>query len=78
MTEGARAGGRWLLFQIRNVLSNGTQVLVGRYCSNTAPPVITSSSNRLLVKFHSDASSSAAGFFANWTTGRGDTFFCSF
>ena len=56
------------LFQIKNVMSNGTQVVVGRYCSNVAPPVIVSSSNRLLVKFHSDSSSSATGFSTNWTT----------
>ncbi|XP_070174131.1 cubilin-like [Littorina saxatilis] len=58
-------------FQINNVMSNGTQVLVGRYCSTTPPPVITSSSNRLLLKFHSDGSTAGTGFSANWTTACG-------
>nr|KAG5692366.1 hypothetical protein BaRGS_007979 [Batillaria attramentaria] len=60
--------------EIRDVLANGTRVLRGKWCSTTAPPLITSTTHRIIVKFHSDGSTSGMGFAANWTTDCGGLF----
>ncbi|PVD35988.1 hypothetical protein C0Q70_02958 [Pomacea canaliculata] len=59
--------------EITDILANGTQVLKGRYCSN-APPPVTSSFNRLLLKFHSDGNINGNGFSASWTSDCGGIF----
>ncbi|XP_076437271.1 cubilin-like isoform X2 [Babylonia areolata] len=60
--------------EIRDVMTNGTQVLKGRYCASTAPPIVTSSARRLLVKFRSDGVTSGQGFAASWSSSCGGTF----
>ncbi|XP_017555843.2 cubilin [Pygocentrus nattereri] len=53
-----------------------TSPLIGRYCSNQAPPLMISHSNRLWIKFYSDQSVTFKGFSAHWDgtqTGCGGT-----
>ncbi|XP_073985355.1 cubilin-like isoform X1 [Rhodnius prolixus] len=38
------------------------------YCGSNMPPVITSSSNLLLIEFHTDSSEAEPGFMATYTT----------
>lgn len=55
-----------------------TSPLVGKFCSNQKPPVLVSHSNRLWVRFHSDASLTHQGFLAHWdgTQTGTDLLFC--
>lgn len=39
---------------------------IGKFCGTSIPPVLQSSSNTLLVKFHSDFQRSYYGFIARW------------
>ncbi|XP_041824165.1 cubilin [Melanotaenia boesemani] len=53
-----------------------TSPLIGKFCANQGPPVLVSHSNRLWVRFHSDASVTYPGFIAHWDgtqTGCGGT-----
>ena len=43
--------------------------LFGRYCENTIPPPLTTSSNTMYVKFRSDVSVATSGFRATWAVG---------
>nr|XP_033495310.1 cubilin [Epinephelus lanceolatus] len=43
-----------------------TSPLIGKFCGNQRPPVLVSHSNRLWVKFRSDASVTRPGFSAHW------------
>jgi hypothetical protein len=55
-----------LSYQVRD--GNGPfSPLIGRYCGNTAPAAVRSSSNFLWVKFLSDATTSKSGFVATVT-----------
>uniref|UniRef100_A0A671XF39 Cubilin n=1 Tax=Sparus aurata TaxID=8175 RepID=A0A671XF39_SPAAU len=53
-----------------------TSPLIGKFCASQKPPVLVSHSNRLWVRFHSDASVTRPGFTAHWDgtqTGCGGT-----
>ncbi|KAG7527098.1 cubilin [Solea senegalensis] len=50
-----------------------TDPLIGRYCGNTLPAPILSSSNSLWIRFKSDSSVSRAGFRAVYTVACGGT-----
>ncbi|XP_066539114.1 cubilin [Hoplias malabaricus] len=53
-----------------------TSPIIGRYCSDQAPPLVISHSNRLWIKFRSDSSVTFKGFSAHWDgtqTGCGGT-----
>ena len=39
---------------------------IGKFCGAVTPPVLQSSSNILLVKFHSDIQRGYSGFIARW------------
>ncbi|XP_028288640.1 cubilin [Parambassis ranga] len=43
-----------------------TSPLIGKFCGSQAPPVLVSHSNRLWVRFRTDASVTRPGFFAHW------------
>ncbi|KAM7390891.1 hypothetical protein PAMA_008881 [Pampus argenteus] len=43
-----------------------TSPLIGKFCANQRPPVLVSHSNRLWVRFHSDATVTQRGFTAHW------------
>ncbi|XP_070708966.1 cubilin [Pempheris klunzingeri] len=43
-----------------------TSPLIGKFCADQRPPVLVSHSNRLWVRFHSDASVTHRGFTAHW------------
>lgn len=43
-----------------------TSPLIGKFCANQRPPVLVSHSNRLWVRFHSDATVTRFGFTAHW------------
>ncbi|KAM4534255.1 cubilin [Odontesthes bonariensis] len=50
--------------------------LIGKFCADQRPPVLVSHSNRLWIRFHSDASITRRGFSAHWDgtqTGCGGT-----
>ncbi|KAF7648099.1 hypothetical protein LDENG_00162070 [Lucifuga dentata] len=51
-----------------------TDPLIGKYCGNTLPAPIRSSSNLLWIRFKSDSSVSRAGFRAVYTVACGGTF----
>ncbi|KAM7443302.1 Bone morphogenetic protein 1 [Porites harrisoni] len=42
--------------------------LIGKFCGSSVPPLVRSSSNYLLVKFHSDEGTPYKGFSARWDT----------
>lgn len=42
--------------------------LIGQFCGSSVPPLVRSSSNYLLVKFHSDEGTRYKGFSARWDT----------
>lgn len=48
---------------------------LGKFCGNIRPPTVTSSSNVLLVKFHSDGSVNKLGFEATVTHSKGKLLF---
>ncbi|KAF6722152.1 Cubilin [Oryzias melastigma] len=53
-----------------------TSPLIGKFCGDQKPPALVSHSNRLWVRFHSDATTSSSGFTAHWDgtqTGCGGT-----
>nr|XP_046226989.1 cubilin [Scatophagus argus] len=43
-----------------------TSPLIGKFCASQRPPVLVSHSNRLWVRFHSDATVTRLGFTAHW------------
>lgn len=43
-----------------------TSPLIGKFCGDQKPPALVSHSNRLWVRFHSDATTSSSGFTAHW------------
>ena len=50
---------------------SGRKTAIGRYCMTFAPPpVIQSSSNRMIIAFHSDHAVLAKGFNASYTSFR--------
>ena len=49
--------------------ANNTSPLIGKFCGTASPGRIVSTGNMLHLEFVSDFSSSAKGFFANYTTG---------
>ena len=49
--------------------ANNTSPLLGTFCGTLSPGRIVSTGNMLHLEFQSDFSSSAKGFFANYTTG---------
>ncbi|XP_041372182.1 cubilin-like [Gigantopelta aegis] len=65
---------RYDYVEVSDSLSNRTLVSQGRWCSNQLPAPVTSSGNRLVVKFRSDISTNGNGFSANWTVDCGGTF----
>ncbi|XP_071156308.1 cubilin-like isoform X2 [Mytilus edulis] len=48
--------------------------LLGRWCGNEVPAVLTSTGNNLYIEFRSDVSTAGSGFKADYTTGCGGTF----
>uniref|UniRef100_A0A3Q2TAZ9 Cubilin n=1 Tax=Fundulus heteroclitus TaxID=8078 RepID=A0A3Q2TAZ9_FUNHE len=53
-----------------------TSPLIGKFCGGQRPPVVRSHSNRLWIRFHSDATITHPGFIAHWDgtrTGCGGT-----
>uniref|UniRef100_A0A8C4TGW5 CUB domain-containing protein n=1 Tax=Erpetoichthys calabaricus TaxID=27687 RepID=A0A8C4TGW5_ERPCA len=50
--------------------SSETDPLIGKYCGTSAPPPITSSSNKLWIKFKSDSSVTRGGFRAIYKVGK--------
>ncbi|KAM4718445.1 cubilin [Anableps anableps] len=53
-----------------------TSPLIGKFCGSQKPPVVVSHSNRLWIRFHSDATTTKRGFIAHWDgtqTGCGGT-----
>ncbi|KAL3836256.1 hypothetical protein ACJMK2_021695 [Sinanodonta woodiana] len=53
--------------EVSDSIPNGTLFPLGRWCQNIEPPVQSSSSTRMVVKFRSDAFTNGNGFSANWT-----------
>ncbi|KAK1174071.1 hypothetical protein AOXY_G4351, partial [Acipenser oxyrinchus oxyrinchus] len=53
--------------------SSETDALIGKYCGSELPAPITSTSNRLWIKFKSDASITKGGFRAMYQVGCGET-----
>ncbi|CAK1552576.1 unnamed protein product [Leptosia nina] len=45
---------------------NNENSTLGKYCGNSQPPAITTSSNRLLIKFRSDSSLTGKGFSVSY------------
>lgn len=43
-----------------------TSPLIGKFCANQGPPILVSHSNRLWVRFRSDATVTRLGFTAHW------------
>lgn len=43
-----------------------TSPLIGKFCGNQRPPLVVSHSNRLWIRFHSDAIITHLGFNAHW------------
>lgn len=43
-----------------------TSPFIGKFCADQRPPVLVSHSNRLWIRFHSDASVTHRGFIAHW------------
>ena len=41
---------------------SSTSVMIGKYCGNSIPPSLVSSSNEVLIKFQSDGSWTESGF----------------
>ncbi|KAH3692443.1 hypothetical protein DPMN_194284 [Dreissena polymorpha] len=52
--------------EVSDVISNGSEVVLGRWCSNLLPPPQVSSGPRLMVRFRSDTSTNGNGFSASW------------
>ena len=40
----------------------GTSPMMGKYCGDSIPPNLVSSSNKILIHFHSDHADTEAGF----------------
>lgn len=55
--------------EIEEVSFTGEVISIGRYCMANAPPsVLLSSTNQMMVTFHSDHAISAKGFNASYTS----------
>lgn len=55
--------------EVKEESTLGDTTVLGRYCMMATPPnIIESSTNRLIVTFHSDHAISAKGFNASYTT----------
>ena len=55
--------------EVKEESSLGDTTVLGRYCMMATPPnTIESSTNRMIVTFHSDHAISAKGFNASYTT----------
>lgn len=55
--------------EVKEESTLGDTTILGRYCMMATPPnIIESSTNRLIVTFHSDHAISAKGFNASYTT----------
>jgi CUB domain len=54
------------IFEGRNSEGDNDEGLLGRYCGNVMPPVITSFSNIVTLRFTSDWSASEEGFHVNY------------
>ena len=52
-----------LAFQIFELILNGFS---GRYCGTILPPVIRSVSNKLIIRFSTDAEGAGSGFNATY------------
>ena len=57
--------------------ANNTSPLIGIFCGTSSPGRIVSTGSMLHLEFKSDFSSSAKGFFANYTTGSARKFLLS-
>ena len=55
-------------FQVRDG-SDENADLLGRWCGNEVPAVLTSTGNNLYIEFRSDVSTAGSGFKADYTTG---------
>ncbi|XP_050313173.1 cubilin-like isoform X2 [Anthonomus grandis grandis] len=64
----AYSGCRYDWLEIRNGGSSSSP-LVGKYCGTTVPKTISSHTDKLYLKFHSDNSKVAPGFKIEWMTG---------
>ncbi|MCJ8728547.1 hypothetical protein PDJAM_G00005700 [Pangasius djambal] len=67
-TDFTLEGGSSCVFDYVEIRDGGfeTSPLIGRYCSDQAPPLVLSHSNRLWIKFRSDSSITYKGFSAHW------------
>ncbi|MED6259069.1 hypothetical protein ATANTOWER_016566, partial [Ataeniobius toweri] len=79
-TEGHREGGSTRFDrQCERTCRDGgyeTSPLIDKFCGGQRPPVLVSHSNRLWIRFHSDATITHRGFVAHWDgsqTGCGGT-----
>ncbi|KAH9514313.1 hypothetical protein Btru_028693, partial [Bulinus truncatus] len=52
--------------QVLDVRPDGTEVSLGKWCSNIAPQMQNSSSNKMKVIFRSDHTTNGLGFAADW------------
>ncbi|XP_071552235.1 exoskeleton protein RP43-like isoform X2 [Panulirus ornatus] len=57
--------------EIQDLSSSGVLVEKYKYCGSSLPPAFTSSSNMLVIRFHSDSSMTKPGFFLHYNSDTG-------